>query len=257
MNTTFNFNRLALLLKRYFSENTQREITYWAIVTIVFIFIHNAESVRTFLYISGLIFAARQFNIFNYSPSGMHYLLIPATHTEKLTSAILLSTLYYFIMVVITYIIGNLTGTFLANAIFDQGLAYKFDFIQSSISFPQQFPLVFELLNDNSIFITLGTFAFIQSTFILGSLYFKRNAAIKTMLSGFLFLFGLFILQMILVYYLYGSFSLNNASFVNVTFEPENSFTVDILINLKRYGGYVAMLFFWIVSYFRLTEKQV
>lgn len=256
MNTTFSFHRLALLLKRYFRENLQREITYWAIVTIVFIFIHNAGSVRTFLYISGIIYAARQFKVFSYTPSGMHYLLIPATHTEKLTSAILLSTFYYFAMVVVAYIIGNFTGTFLVNAIFDQGLAYEFDFIQNRSAI-QPFLMGLNVVDSDNIWRTLGVFGYTQSLFILGSLFFKQNPTIKTMLSIFVFSLSLFVLQMTLLYNLYGTLSFNNATFFNIDFQPENSLTTSTLLILNRYGGYVAMLFFWTVSYFRLTEKQV
>ena len=58
MNTTFNFNRLGLLLKRYITENIQREITFWGIAILVFALVRNDETVRFFLYITGFIFAA-------------------------------------------------------------------------------------------------------------------------------------------------------------------------------------------------------
>src|ERR1035437_198639 len=110
MNTTLDINRLGLLLKRYFIENKQRELTFWGISTVVFMIMHRTGSVEMFMYIAGFIFAARTFKIFNYTPSGMHYLLIPATHAEKLIINIILSTLYFFIMFVITYIIGTTIG---------------------------------------------------------------------------------------------------------------------------------------------------
>ena len=108
MNTTFNFNRLGLLLKRYITENIQREITFWGIAILVFALVRNDETVRFFLYITGFIFAANQFKIFAYTPGGMHYLLIPATHTEKLTASLLLSTVYDFIMFLVPKMVREL-----------------------------------------------------------------------------------------------------------------------------------------------------
>ena len=79
MNTTFSFNRLGLLIKRYFVENKQRELSFWGIVIVVFMIMHESTAIEMFFYISGFIFAARMFKIFSYTPGGMHYLLIPAT----------------------------------------------------------------------------------------------------------------------------------------------------------------------------------
>ncbi len=64
MNTTFNFNRLGLLLKRYFIENKTAEMTYWGILTLVFTLVHNAETAKMLLYVMGFIFAAKQFKMF-------------------------------------------------------------------------------------------------------------------------------------------------------------------------------------------------
>ena len=103
MNKTLNINRLGLLLKRYFIENKQRELTFWGIATVVFMIMHQSQAVTMFLFIAGFIFASRTFKIFGFTPGGMHYLLIPATHLEKLVTNILLSTVYYFGMFLLTY----------------------------------------------------------------------------------------------------------------------------------------------------------
>ncbi|MFT3753509.1 MAG: hypothetical protein QM800_11765 [Paludibacter sp.] len=141
MNTTLNINRLGLLLKRYFTENKQRELTFWGITTVVFTLMHlagsqeKAISVQMFLYISGFIFAARSFKFFNFTPGGMHYLLIPATHLEKLTTAILLSIFYYFAMILLTYTAGTILGTTFGNIFFDMNNPIQFALFQTILIF--------------------------------------------------------------------------------------------------------------------------
>jgi len=55
MNTTLNINRIGLLLKRFFIENKQRELTFWGITIIIFMLMHQTESVAMFLYVTGFI----------------------------------------------------------------------------------------------------------------------------------------------------------------------------------------------------------
>ena len=254
MNTTLDINRLGLLLKRYFIENKQRELTFWGITIVVFTLMHLAGakeksiSVEMFLYISGFIFAARTFKIFNYTPGGMHYLLIPATHFEKLTTAILLSTFYYFAMIVITYTIGTTLGTTIGNFFFASNNPIVFPLFQSVPDLYNNGHAPMSLLN-KFIF-----FAGIQSVFMLGSIIFKRNAASKTMLT----IFGLIILfiafEALLLKITFGSYSLNRSISI-LSFQAEKMFSG--FYTIAKIIPYLLIPFFWIVTYFKLTEKQV
>ena len=232
MKTNFNVGRVILLLKRFFSENKQRELTFWSIVVLVFTIMRQAGTVEMFLYISGLIFAAQQFKIFAYNPSGMHYLLIPATHTEKLTASILLTIPYYFLMVVITYIIGTTVGITVQNLVFGLDLPINYIFLSTLDNHPET---VFANSNSMNTFVV---FAFLQSLFLLGSISFKRNAAVKTMLS----------ISLILAFYLLVQF---------LMYKIDYSFTFNKIEVLYKVGFWIAIPFFWVVSYFKLTEKQV
>lgn len=256
MNTTFNFNRLGLLLKRYITENIQREITFWGIAILVFALVRNDETVRFFLYITGFIFAANQFKIFAYTPGGMHYLLIPATHTEKLTASILLSTVYYFIMFLITYVIGNSLGTVVGNLIF--GLNNPIDLSIFSIDANiNSVPENLQHFVKNSIFKTFGTFAFIQSVFLLGSIYFKRNAVGKTMLAIALFGAILIAIEILFVKISFGTYSIATNNLYLSYYDFNQSTTLNVLSKTFEIGSYLVVPFLWIVSYFRLTEKEV
>src|ERR1035437_7538870 len=178
MNTTFSFNRLFLMLKRYFIENKNKEIMYWGILILVFTLVHKAETAVSIMYIMGFIFAAKQFKIFAYTPGGMHYLLIPATHLEKLISNILLVTVYFFSMMVIVYSIGNIAGTSLYNLIFSHSDPVTWEFFNSTNT--HSFGNSFNLMQGNAFLSMIVTFLTVQSIFMLGSVYFKRGALGRT-----------------------------------------------------------------------------
>ena len=259
MNTTLNINRLGLLLKRYFTENKQRELTFWGIVTVVFTLMHLAGSreksisVEMFLYISGFIFAARTFKIFNFTPSGMHYLLIPATHLEKVTTAILLSTFYYFAMIMATYIVGTVLGTTIGNLFFETNNPIQFELLRTvhenfyhGLSYNTTTP---------GIFNTFITFAGIQSVFMLGSIYFKGNAIGKTFLAIFGISIILVLIELFLLKVTFGTFHLDG-QMIRLTIPAEQNLSSGLEIAGTIFK-YALIPFFWVVTYFRLTEKEV
>jgi len=253
MNTTFSFNRLGLLLKRFFIENQNREMMFWGILTIVFTLVHQTDSLRMILYFTGFLFAARLFKVFSFAPGGMHYLLIPATHTEKLAANILLSTLYFFIMTMVTYSIGNLLGTTIVNQIFGTSNPVSWDLFHAEAM--HNYGQV-NVSSTNGFWDLLGSFATIQAIFMLGSLYFSRNAVGRTMLSLLGLGILLTIIQLSLIKIIFGTFSLTG-DMGSMNIMLSNSSIPDGIGMAFKIGGYLFIPFLWVVSYFRLTEKQV
>jgi len=253
MNTTLNINRLGLLFKRFFIENKQKELIFWGISIAVFTIMHQVGSVEMFTYIAGFIFAARLFSIFAYTPTGMHYLLIPATHTEKLIVNIVLSTIYFFTMILVTYIIGSVVGNLLGSMIFGLDKPINLDLFNDSISNAWNTGN-----HQDGIFNIFMSFALSQSIFLLGSIFFKRSAIAKTFLSIILVTMALGIIQLILFKLTFGTFHMNTNSFRFDLLGP--NFINEIFPNYKMIGTilkYSLIPFFWLVTYFRLTEKQV
>jgi len=259
MNTTLNINRLGLLLKRYFLENKQRELTFWGITMVVFTLMHLAGaqdkfiSVEIYLFISGFIFAAGTFKAFNFTPSGMHYLLIPATHLEKLVTAIILSTFYFFVCTLITYTIGTALGTTIGNIFLDMHNPIQFTLFQSTPDFIVNGHSIHKA--GNALLNTFIGFAGVQSVFMLGSIYFKGNAIGKTMLAIIAVSIVLGIIEVFLLKATFGTYHLNG-QMLNLSITPEHNMfagaeTVGTIIK------YALIPFFWVVTYFRLTEKEV
>ncbi len=255
MNTIFNINRLGLLLKRFFLENRQRELTFWGLATLVFLLMHlsgskdNAPTEVILIFIAGFIFAAKMFKIFNYTPGGMHYLLIPATHLEKLITAILLSTVYFIAMILITHVIGTTLGTTFGNMYWETNNPIFFELIQSPAGHTVYLKTEMSLLN------TIILFAAFQSVFMLGSIYFSRNAVGKTILAIIVVLMLLIYISSFLKNAIFGINYIGSQSHFITLASSENPFKVEetIFTSIK----YAFIPFLWIVSYFRLTEKQV
>jgi hypothetical protein len=260
MNTILDMNRLGLLFKRYFTENKQRELTFWGITTVVFTLMHlagsreKAISVEMFLYISGFIFAARTFKAFNFTPSGMHYLLIPATHFEKLTMSIILSTFYYFAMILVTYIIGTVLGTSLGNLFFEMHNPIQFALFQPAI--PDFVVNGHSVYNSGPSLLNIFTaFAGVQAVFMLGSIYFKGNAVGKTMLAIIALVMIMGLIELFLLKVTFGTYHLNGRM-LNISITPEHNMFAG-LETVGRIFKYALIPFFWVVTYFRLTEKEV
>ncbi len=248
MKTTFNFDRLWLLIKRYFTENKQRELTFWGISIVVFMLMRDSGAVITYLLIAGYFTAANAFRIFSHTPGSMHYLLIPATHSEKLVSNIIINTVYFFLAFLVTYIVGTFFGIHLDNMIFNHHNPVNFNLFNDS----------FNSLNGvNNFLILFYSFAVIQAVAITGSLFFKRSAAMKTLLVIFTVIFILGIIEVTMLKLMFNTYELSGETLKLQIGAAEFNDLFPAVKIIGKIIGLAILPFFWIVSYFRLTEKEV
>ncbi len=250
MNTNFSFNRLGLLLKRFFVENSQKELTFWAISIVVFMLMQGPAAVSIYIIIGGFIFASNMYKSFGYTPGGMHYLLIPTTHLEKLVSGIILSTFYFLIGVLSCYFIGNTLGTYVGNMIFNLDNTVHFQLFETANE-------INHMSSDSNLsYLDMFVgFAIVQSIFLLGSIYFKRNTIGKTMLSIIAFTVVIGLIELALIKLNFDTTSIGSHN-INIQLLDINS----MFPGLETAGQvikYATAPFFWVVSYFRLTEKEV
>jgi len=253
----FDFKRIGLLFQRYFVERFRSELIYWGIMAIVFMFFrNNVQTISTLIIVAGAFFAARFSKEIHHSGNGVAYFMIPASQLEKLTVAIVITSFYYFAMMMITYIIGNLAGTFLNNLLASLDFFPNALFHHSSLQWKY-----FEGINHNFFtFQDAGVnmqysapffvgFLLSQSLFLLGGIYFKKNQTFKTF--SVLILFFIFLSIVILIE---GKLILDVTSFTGKDFENWDS---NLFANAAKIFYSLLPLYFWVVSYFRLTEKQV
>jgi hypothetical protein len=263
MNTTINFNRIGLLLRRFFIENKNRELIFWGILILVFTFRHGITFYCITVFVTGVFASARQFNVFAEKTSGIQFLLIPATHIEKLTTSILLNTVYFFGMSLLAYLIGNTLGyglynlsvipphfnELIFNDLFD---LFHPDFSFLGLSNLAKFSPFSKVPTHLISLIILLSFIATQATFMLGSLFFKRNVVAKTLLATFALslIFGLI---QVIFKNIFGNLFVNSMSF-----DKTNTSTIIASLGsiyLLKYSVLIPTL--WIVSYFKLTKTQV
>jgi hypothetical protein len=283
MNTNFKFNRIGLLIQRHFTGQFNSELLYWIIVAIIFMFVRNhLPLITTVICTGGLFYASRFFREIHSTANGISYFMIPATQLEKITVSVLLTSIYYFIMMLIAYIIGNIAGTFLCNLLANidflpffhhtslnwrlfettlNGGNFHFSIGESAISLGSENRYI-------AIWSTFIVFFAIQAMFILGGIWYKKNQTSSTIfaLTVFSFIF-------IALYFFEYKFIIDEAikkSFINSYSISENSGHVEFPANKEHFlcmknivetvidvFSYLLIPFLWVVSYFRLTEKQV
>ena len=250
----FNLKRVGLLFQRYLIERFRTELIYWGIMAIVFMMIrNNVQTMTALIVVAGVFYAARFFKEVHHPTSGIAYFMIPATQLEKLTVAIIMTSFYYYAMMIVVYVIGNLSGTFFGN------MLAGMDFLPNGLF--QHSPLQWSLFEEVSSNLPIDiygqkslmiisffiTFLLTQSLFLLGGLYFRKNQAFKTFSSLILIGLLLAILALAEVKLILGDEILRAGTNWNINPSP-------VMAEIFRIA---LLMFFWVVSYFRLTEKQV
>jgi len=251
-----NFNRLGLLFSRFFGERSRYELIQWITMTIVFMFLrNNMAGMAIAILVSGVVYASNFYKEIHSPGNGAAYFMIPASQLEKTILGVVMTSFYYFVMIIIAYVIGNLLGTLLFNMLASLNDIIGIDLFHHS-------PLQWSLLHisiepwldktehNNFILFLLRLFLIGQSIYMLGSLYFKRNHFFATFLTTIVIGLILLIVFATEARLLFGNF--------NVT--PNQSLSYDFSHTVGSILKSVIWLippFFWVVSYFRLTEKQV
>lgn len=254
MKFTFSFRRVILLIQRYLFENISRELLFWCIITLIFTILDHRSFVIIVLFISGLIYSLRLNKELLRGANGMHFLMIPATQTEKIVSNIFLNTIYHFSMTLLAYTIGNLLVTLIYHVILKIEVPVSWDLFQTSNTvYVNGFMQVIE---QNVFWQIFGLFAFSQALFTLGSLYFANNAVFKTVFSILGIGFVLFQFQIFLFKTIWDIKYLSNAIFPMFVMITDSTIPA-IVDNAITIGSYLLLPFLWIVGYYRLTEKQV
>lgn len=202
-------------------------------------------SVFHFLYVIVLlVLAGTTFKMLSNQPRAMAYLTLPASAAEKTVVTIAYLNIYYFLLLSAASFVGYYCGQLLQNLIafipfFRNlfGLEGSHTFTLSTVSF--------EGFGDHLLSLTMGL-----SILLFGSVYFRKHAILKTLLTACVFGFAIFTLDIIVIAAAGYAFSLNN---YGVNF-PDPPGWVGTLIDYAIPS--VITLFFWFMTYLRLRETE-
>jgi hypothetical protein len=234
-----NAKRIKLLFIRYFLENKKKDILTFSMFILISIFCGatNSTEVGYFLFIILLLlYSGRVFEMLKHSSNGGHYLMIPASTGEKVLSGIILTNIYY--LGVLWLIINS--GIFLGIQI-RQWITPDF---LVSIETSSDMQHLFQIDIQTGFLYFLYT-----SVFMFGSVYFKRQAIGKTLLSILAFVIFFIALDSSILYY----FTNSSQIYLSSNAVP--------VYNLNQWMGNVmivcAIIYFWVLTYFRLKETEI
>ncbi|MGV3764640.1 MAG: hypothetical protein ACO1NW_00855 [Chitinophagaceae bacterium] len=195
MHDTLNFRRLGMLIRRHWAENVKffllGTLALFGLMAIVFSIWIIGSGTRyqeedtwviflTGLFITGCIFASISFNALSDKAKGTYWMSLPASHLEKLIVTILFTTVFFFAVYSLCFFpLRQMAFAYLESAAKENPLKYKLTYIRWKEN--DEIRLV-----ARSFFLA---FIAVQSLFLLGSVYFKKFAYVKTVIFGAVFVF--------------------------------------------------------------------
>ena len=199
------------------------------------------------LWLAGSVFASMSFSMLGSKEKGVHWLMFPATHFEKLICAIFYTTVVFGL----AYFLFILILDPLAVAYVSGKPGYRLKRIDWNN--PDGIGRVWPFL--------VLTFLGIQALYVLGSVYFKQFSFIKTTVVAA-------IIISIFIWYVFGlrDAFFDNERFNYLTLEKRDysSHTIKIY-ELSSFGDKLMKFLlwgmwcpvFWTITWFRLKEKEI
>ncbi|MBU0712946.1 hypothetical protein KJ762_07240 [bacterium] len=255
-NRIFNFNRFLLLLRNDLFRNYRTLLIGAGTVAAIYFvatltpMIFSRENIGydfntgffpTVLYICGFLLSAAAFGEIHHTQKNTAFFMLPATTFEKFTSRLLLTTIGYLVISVVFYFILNMLSLLLSALFINSG-----------------FP-VFNPFSEDML-MAIAIYLITQSIFLFGSIFFKNHAFMKTGLS----LFGLSVVIGIfasivfrIVYHDFFDHMRFMDNYMASDFIYLENFGETLLSIVKHIFWFVLAPYFWIVAYFRLSEKEV
>lgn len=205
------------------------------------------------LFAVGIFYASQYFSDLGSRAKGINFLLVPASAFEKLLCSLLYTVVLFFTVFLASFYLVDTLMVSIANSL--SGI--------QKTSVLNVFNVVVVPVNLDSTVNFLLVFFTVQAAFLLGSVYFEKFSFIKTVISCFVAGFLVFLLIYLLNIQLLpnGDYPQGFLSSYRVYVDGVN----DRLVQLPAWVGqllrflvlYTIAPFLWIVTYYRLKEKQV
>jgi hypothetical protein len=202
---------------------------------------------RLILYIGGIIVTSHIFKGLHDEVKGSAWLILPASTLEKFVSRLILLILFYPLgIILLVFLVSHISGYFNVLLIgASHGTFNPFDKI---------------------VLCRTGDYIVIQSLFLFGTIYFKRNPALTLLaIVGYLILLVFIARIFFMVIFsqypdsFYDFFNMGEwVGWVSWIFEHEQEIAYKIIywVFVIYYWCFIAPIF-WLAGYFRLKEKEV
>lgn len=282
MNNRFEINRWLLLAGKYWAENKKRLLLSLLVIgglqaglfSFVIIATHRSMPVhiQTMLYFVGLygagcLFGSMVFSDLHQQAKGINYLLLPASHLEKLLVQVFFTVLLFFIAYSLVFYLVDIPLAAIGDSV---GLEeWKKTGLPLNDTFtPFGYAHIFsdadkmKLIPMHGVNYLILLFYFpVQCAFILGSVYFKRFSFIKTAIALLLLYFLFFLFYAKLLY----NFTPAGVLYDNLTGWVVHPGSEEKYVRLPGWIDNIVMLLLQyafsfvllIATWYRLGEKQI
>lgn len=267
MTTTFNFSRLLQLIRKQWIENSKlylySVLALLGMLGLIMIFWvisdgknYSEDSLYIIflfgLFIAGAVFASMSFSMLGNKDKGTYWLSFPASHLEKLLCMIFYNLIVFTIVYCICFFLVKSAVVAYVNAlVVDHPGEYTFrrSVWDSDRSFLGIVP-----------YFIYGFFA-VQSFYLLGSIYFTRYSFIVTTIVGSVLIF-------LFIYYcaeldetFLDGYNFNGDHIRKYTGDYSTYQRYNLSPAIKGLAEFIAKYawapVFWVITWYRLKEKQV
>jgi hypothetical protein len=207
------------------------------------------------LYALGLLFAGTWFSQLGDKPKGISYLMLPASHFEKILVAFLFNVLFFLAFYNIMFWVVDQAMIGLNNLYLKE---WNSGHPENQVVMRKPLSMI-----ESDVILALLNFLIFQAIFVFCSVFFERMSLLKSILMTLLLVTVVtFILSSVQGFFLpddqwmFFSFTewrhfLQNGKLEAVRLSPQ--------INKLITGAYFVgvPLFIWVITYFRIREKQI
>ncbi len=266
----FSINRVALLVQKNIYENYKNYLKglliYFGLMVVGSLIYRILSNLSVIGFIDkifiisfltlGVIFAGMSFSNLRTKEKGISYLSLPSTALEKLLAELIVTIFIFFIVYILMFYVYNYAM-----------IAF------SLIKDPSIKPVLIDPFSRHNFSPGYIILINLQSTMLVGALYFNKRPLIYTFLFLVIFSLILFANAYLINNYINYYFDIKYSSFGNRIENGKNFYDVyldknfykdldipcyTILKNVFEYFiKYVYAPVLWVVAYFKLKEKQV
>lgn len=269
MNSNFSFERLFGLIRKQWIENSRfyllGSLALFGLMTICMIFFwvlmdgrQYSESFAYSLYLIGLfltgtIYGSISFSILGSKEKGQYWLSFPASHAEKLVTSIFYNVILFFIIYTLSFLVVK------------WGCQLYIESYISTHKWASLRPMDWENgIGEVFYYFVWGYFC-LQALFMLGSVYFKQYAFIKTAIfvSIIAGVFTFLLAKVSMNFFQGYGFNMENLE-IRDHHVPENygiyksySLGTGLATTLRYLLTYCWIPVFWLITWYRLKEKEL
>lgn len=251
-----HISNILLLIKRQFKENFKIYgiglLVLLALLLFMFLIVHQWQdsfsgAVQNGVFIIGLfigggVFSNTMFHEFSSPQSGMWLLSIPAKHSEKVISSIIISTLFFLLVYLPIFYLADILYLALINTGGFQTILNPFR---------------------NNFYQFFFWYLLFNGFILLGSVIFNRYSLVKTLLAGVLFLVIFNYINTLILKFLIPEISVvSSIPFDNFLFSHQGE-NIKVLLFEKAnlfssiFIKVVLPISIWFAVWLKLKEKEI